>query len=93
MSSENLISVNKLLDNYSIDTEFVEFLEEMQIISIVVMKEERFMNESELPGLERMMRLHYDLGINYEGLDAISHLLERMAEMEREIKELRNRMG
>jgi hypothetical protein len=92
MSSENLISVNKLLDHYSIDLAFVEFLEEMQIISIVVMEEERFMDESEIPGLERMMRLHYDLGINYEGLDAISHLLKRMAEMEREIKALRNRL-
>jgi hypothetical protein len=91
MSSEHLIPINKLLDNYFIDPEFVSFLEEMQIISIIVVEEEKFMDESEIPGLERMLRLHYDLGINYEGLDAISHLLKRMAEMEREIRILKNR--
>jgi hypothetical protein len=93
MSSENLIPISKLLDQYSIEPAFVDFLGEMHIISLIVVKEEKFMDESEIPGLERMMRLHYDLGINYEGLDAISHLLERMSAMEREIRALRNRLG
>jgi hypothetical protein len=93
MSSESLIRIETLMDHYSIEPAFLSFLEEMQIVSIVVMEEEKFMDESEIPGLERMLRLHYDLGINYEGLDAISHLLKRMTEMEREIKALRNRLG
>jgi len=93
MSSESLIRIETLMDHYSIEPAFLSFLEEMQIVSIVVMEEEKFMDESEIPGLERMLRLHYDLGINYEGLDAISHLLKRMTEMERQIRELKNRLS
>jgi hypothetical protein len=39
------------------------------------------------------MRLHYDLDINLEGIEAITCLLDRVRSMQEEIRELRNRLG
>jgi hypothetical protein len=38
------------------------------------------------------MRLHYDLDINLEGIEAITSLLNRVKSMQEEIRELRNRL-
>ena len=47
---------------------------------------------SQLPDVERYSRMYYDLSINMEGIDVIHHLLERMDEMQREIRDLRTRL-
>lgn len=93
MDREHLIPLEELCSRYSIERAFVSFLDEAEIVRIVYFEEKEFIDNSNLNELEKMMRLHYDLGINYEGLDAISHLLRRMHEMEKEIRTLRNRFG
>jgi chaperone modulatory protein CbpM len=50
-------------------------------------------SRDELGDMERMIRLHYELDINYAGLEAIHHLLERVREMQKELNQLRNRLG
>jgi hypothetical protein len=47
----------------------------------------------EMRALERMIRLHYDLEINMEGIDAIAHLLERVEHMQEEMRMLRRKLG
>jgi hypothetical protein len=46
--------------------------------------------KSELQKLEQIIRLHYDLDINLEGIDAIAHLAERIKMMQNEITGLKN---
>ena len=41
---------------------------------------------------EQITRLHQDLNINPEGIDAINHLLKYIEEMKQEIVHLRNRL-
>jgi chaperone modulatory protein CbpM len=42
--------------------------------------------------IEHLARLHYDLDINLEGLEAISHLLDRMDASQQEARVLRERL-
>ena len=42
--------------------------------------------------LEKLVRLHYHLDINVEGIDAITNLLQRMANMHHEILQLKSRL-
>ena len=42
----------------------------------------------QLPRLERLARMHYDLDINLEGIEAISHLLERVERMQHDLRAL-----
>lgn len=44
------------------------------------------------PHIEKLNRLHHELGINLEGIDAITHMMQRMQQMEKELKNLRNRL-
>ena len=40
-----------------------------------------------------MIRLHYELDINIEGIDAISHLLQRVDQLQDELRIMKNRLS
>jgi len=42
--------------------------------------------------VEKMMRLHYDLHINLEGIDAISNLLKQVQDLKKENQILKNKL-
>ena len=42
--------------------------------------------------LEQLARMRFDLDINLEGIEAISHLLERVDRMQREMRALQERL-
>jgi hypothetical protein len=50
----------------------------MVLIEISVIDNTPHIFEKNIKSLERMMRMHYELDINIEGIEAISHLLDRM---------------
>ncbi len=56
------------------------------------MQEHHLLEPEQLSRIEQLARLHYDLEINLEGLEAISHLLDRMVTSDREARSLRERL-
>ena len=52
-----------------------------------------FVEESELPQLEKLVRLYREMDINLEGIETITYLLQRMNEMQRQIVQLTNRLS
>ena len=46
----------------------------------------------ELPALEKFVRWHYELAINHEGIEALSHMLQRVERLLDENRTLRNRL-
>ena len=51
-----------------------------------------FIDHDNLLNVERLVRMHYDLDINLEGIEAIIYLLNRVKTMQNEIIELKNRL-
>lgn len=92
MSRDSRISVERICEIYDIDRNFVMSISEWDVITLYAEGTEQYIHEEELPLFERMMRLHHDLGINHEGLHTIHHMLERMLEMQEEIRQLKNRL-
>ena len=90
---ENRINITRLCEIYQIEPDFVLSICEMDLLTVYSEGTERFISHDELPLIEKMLRLHHDLGINQEGLHTIHHLLERMQLMQEEIRSLRNRLG
>jgi len=43
--------------------------------------------------LEKFVRFYYELDINLEGIETISHLLERVNALQDELTMLKNRLG
>jgi hypothetical protein len=93
MENERLIPLQDLCTHYNIEISFIRSLNDFGLIEIQRVSEQDCLEMESLADVERMMRLHYDLEINMEGIDAISHLLKKIHDMQRELNELRNRLG
>ena len=48
------------------------------LIEIITIKETGFIDTEQLPQVEKFVRFYYDLDINLEGIETISHLLKRI---------------
>lgn len=92
-SEQHLISVQEFCTSHQIDLAFIDTLNEYGLISVTVIRADRYVYQDQLQDLEKMIRLHYDLGINLEGIQAISHLLDQVNNLHEELTSLRNRLN
>ena len=92
MEPEKYIRITELCSYYSIDDSFVHSLRDYGLMEIVVMEDQEVIPEEQVKDFEKMLRLHYELEINLEGIDAINHLLHQIRELQEEVKSLRNRL-
>lgn len=92
MNTENLIALEVFATHQGVETTFVHALYERGLIHITVVQEQHFLEPEQLSRVEQLARMHYDLDINLEGLEAISHLLDRMDEAQQEACILRQRL-
>ena len=92
MNEETRITAGECCTHYQIELSFIHSLQDYGLIEVVREAEVEFIPENQLGALERIIRMHYELDINLEGIDAISHLLERVEEMQHEMTRLQNRL-
>ncbi|MFD2921297.1 chaperone modulator CbpM [Terrimonas rubra] len=93
MQTANNITIQECCTHYRVETSFVYSLQEYGLIEIIHNGEEQYIHYEQLALLEKYMHLHYDLDINFEGLDAIAHLLRHIENLQTEVKTLRNELG
>jgi len=93
MSTVQLNAVEVFATHQGVDITFVHALHERGLIRITVLQEQHFLEPGELARIEQLARMHYDLDINLEGIEAVCHLLDRMDAAQREARELRERLG
>jgi chaperone modulatory protein CbpM len=88
-----LIAVDEFCANHEIEISFIRSLQQTGLIEVITIKETVFIDVDQLQKLEKFIRLYYELDINLEGIETISHLLQRIAFMQDEIVALRNRLS
>lgn len=93
MENEELISAQEFCKNHDLEVSFIYGLQQFGLLEITTVEETTYFRSNELEKAEKMARLHTDLGINIEGIDAIGHLLERVEQLQQEIQYLRNRLS
>jgi len=93
MQKENLIPAELCCTNYNVELSFIQSLDEYGFIHIISLESEQFIDMDELYALEKFIRLHYELDINMEGMEAINHLLERVKNMQDEITYLKSKLN
>lgn len=92
MDKEELISAIQFCQYNNVELSFIHALQEHGMIETVVVEERIFFPSSQLERLEKIVRLHFELDINLEGIETITYLLERMGHMQNEINKLTNRL-
>jgi len=93
MQTEKLIAINDVCINHNIEISFISSLQQNGLIEVTTIKEAGFIVADQLQQLEKFIRLYYELDINLEGIDTITHLLQRIKFLQDEIIELKNRLS
>ena len=93
MQTDDLVAVNQFCSSHNLEISFIQTMQQHDLIEITTIEETTYLPVSELPHAERIVRLHQELGINIEGIDAIKHLLQRVEIMQEEIIALRNKLS
>lgn len=92
MDTKHLVPAQQFCTHYNIELSFIRSLQSFGLIDVVVVEETHFIHEAQIRDIEQMIRLHYDLEINLEGIDAISHLLRRVHDLQQELAALKNKL-
>jgi len=93
MQTKNFIAVNEFCTNHNIEISFISSLQQNGLIEISTIRETAFIDTDQLQQVEKFIRFYYDLDINLEGIETITHLLQRVNAMQDEIILLRNRLS
>lgn len=93
MENKNLVPALVCCEHYKIELSFIHSLEQYGFIKTIKIDADEFIEEDELQTLEKFIRMHYDLDINMQGIEAINFLLERVQDMKNEIARLRSRLN
>lgn len=93
MNIEEFVSTNELCERYSVEQTFIRSLSDSGLIEVVEISHQEYIHCDKLSEFEKMRRLHYDLEINVEGLEAIQHLLKQLKQLQKKNRQLRNRLN
>ncbi len=92
MEQHHLISADEFCTHHQIELSFIDSLRDYDLLKITTIGSAAFIEADDLREVESLVRLHYDLHINLEGIDAVKNLLQQVQEMQKELKELKARL-
>lgn len=93
MQKEKLIPADVCCRHYNVELSFIQSLDQYGFIHIVSVEKTEFIDMDELQTLEKFIRMHYELDINMQGIEAINFLLERVQNMQDEIAYLKSKLN
>lgn len=91
MDTETMIPIHDLCIHHKIEQSFIYSLKDSGLIEIHITEEKSCLSLNQLPDLEKIIRL-YEMDINLEGIETITHLLKRISQQQEKIKTLTNRL-
>lgn len=92
MIQEQFITIQTFCSNYDIEFSFINSLSEYGLVEITTIDQIDYLPQNKILEIEKMLRLHHDLGVNLEGIDVIYNLTEKVESLQEEINFLKNRI-
>ena len=92
MANKRIIPVDQFCMVYNVEVSFIHTLSDYGLTEITLVEQVPHIYENKIRDIEKMIRLYYDLEINIEGIQAISHLLEQVDALQNETRMLKNRL-
>ena len=92
MGVTDLISIKTFCTHYDVPNTFIDALQEYELIEIVVSENVNYIKTTQINEVEKLIRLHFELNINLEGLDAVYNLLQRLESLQNEVTTLNNKL-
>lgn len=92
MQTDYLVAVDEFCANHNIEISFIGSLQKTGLIEMITLNEALYIEANQLPQLEKIVHLYYELDINLEGIETIFHLLQRIKSLHDENTALRNKL-
>lgn len=92
MKTKDLVPAQDFCMHHDIELAFIHSLHRSGLVDVTYIEEKAFIPSSQLGLLEKFVRLHYEMDINLEGIEAINYLLQRIEAMHDEIADLNERL-
>jgi hypothetical protein len=92
MEIQDRIAASEFCTHHNIEISFVYSLQGSGLIEIISEGETIYIPNEQLQQLEKLVRLYYEMGINIEGIETITYLLQQMNNMQQEISGLKSRL-
>ena len=93
MENEQMVLIEDFCRHHQIEVSFIYSLQERGMIDTVRQEMKVFVPASQLELLEKILRLHFELEINLEGIETITYLLDRVKSMQYDINQLNKRLS
>ena len=92
MEIENLVSLHQFCEFHEIENTLVLALNEHDLIEIFIVDGDSYIHSDSIHLLEKIIRLHHDLSINFEGIDVIVQLIDKINSLQEELMEMKRRL-
>jgi hypothetical protein len=92
MENNKPIPIANFCLHHEVEMSFVLALQKFGLIEIFELEERQYFAIEEVRKVEKMARLHQDLGINLEGIHAVISLLKQIEQLQKELMNAQNRL-
>lgn len=93
MDASDYISIHHLCSHYNVPDSFMKALHEFELIELIAIQNKFYVRTTQIRDIEKIIRLHFELDINLEGIDAIYHLLKQVDSLQNDIIALNNKLS
>lgn len=93
MEKQELIIIEVFCQEYQVEINLIEELEEFGLIETIVHQQDKYVIKNQLADIEKIIRLHNELNINKEGIEIILDLLGKVNHINNEVKQLKDRLN
>ncbi len=92
MNKEKFISINELCTHYKVEMSFFSKLSDIGLIEINTVQKTQCIHRDILSDVEKILRLHQELDVNFEGIDIVFNLLRKIDNLREELNSIKNRL-
>tara|TARA_R110002072_G_scaffold171415_1_gene325099 strand:- start:460 stop:750 length:291 start_codon:yes stop_codon:yes gene_type:complete len=93
MINQEFIPIMQLCDHYLVEKSLFLKLHDAGLIEITTYEKKECLHQDRLYIFEKIIRIHKDLNINIEGIDAVLNLLERINRLDSELRQTKTRLS
>ena len=93
MNSKDLIPIEQFCKVYKIEFSFINSLNEFGLIELTYIDDNEFIALEKIQEIEKIIRLHNDLGVNLEGIDIITNLMYKIDMLQNRLNSIQNQLN
>jgi hypothetical protein len=92
MKTDNLILLKTVSSHYEVELSFFNHLQDLGLIEIEIIEQSPYIHSDQMHNLERIIRMHNELDVNFEGIDVILNLLQKIEYLQKDLIASQNRL-